>query len=158
VPSNYYVPAQLRDAVERLQAHGVRIERLAQPATLPLEEFQIAASLSSPGDGSHRYLQCCNLLGHCFMQTGVPEVAVKWLTKGLNVPNISEEERMALTYELGAAYEQAGDLDHALESFTEVYGVNVSYRNVSDRLKMLKARLGDKARSAQKSEQTEMVN
>ena len=92
------------------------------------------------------------------MQTGVPELAVKWLTKGLNVPNISDEERMALTYELGAAYEQAGNLDHALESFTEVYGVNVSYRNVNDRLKMLKARLGDKARSAQKSEQTEMVN
>ena len=123
-----------------------------------LEEFQIAASLSSPSDGSPRYLQCCNLLGHCFMQTGVPELAVKWLTKGLNVPNISDEERMALTYELGAAYEQAGNLDHALESFTEVYGVNVSYRNVNDRLKMLKARLGDKARSAQKSEQTEMVN
>jgi tetratricopeptide (TPR) repeat protein len=123
-----------------------------------LEEFQIAASLTSPGDGSPRYLQCCNLLGHCFMQTGVPEVAVKWLTKGLNVPNISNEERIALTYELGAAYEQAGDLDHALESFTEVYGVNVSYRNVNDRLKMLKARLGDKLRSARKSEQSEMVN
>jgi len=123
-----------------------------------LEEFQVAASLTSPGDGSPRYLQCCNLLGHCFMQTGVPEVAVKWLTKGLNVPNISDEERIALTYELGAAYEQAGELDHALDSFTEVYGVNVSYRNVSDRLKMLKARSGDKLRSARKSEQTEMVN
>jgi tetratricopeptide (TPR) repeat protein len=123
-----------------------------------LEEFQIAASLTSPGDGSPRYLQCCNLLGHCFMQTGVPEVAVKWLTKGLNVPKITNEERIALTYELGAAYEQAGDLDHALESFTEVYGVNVSYRNVNERLKMLKARLGDKLRSARKSEQTEMVN
>jgi lipoprotein NlpI len=92
------------------------------------------------------------------MQTGVPEVAVKWLTKGLNVPNISEEERMALTYELGAAYEQAGDLDHALESFTEVYGVNVSYRNVNERLKMLKARAGEKMRSAEKTEQSEMVN
>jgi tetratricopeptide (TPR) repeat protein len=123
-----------------------------------LEEFQIAASLAAPADGTPRYLQCCNLLGHCFMQTGVPEVAVKWLTKGLNVPNISDEERMALTYELGAAYEQAGDLDHALESFTEVYGVNVSYRNVNDRLKMLKARLGEKIRSAQKAEQTELVN
>jgi tetratricopeptide (TPR) repeat protein len=123
-----------------------------------LEEFQIAASLTAPGDGSPRYLQCCNLLGHCFMQTGVPELAVKWLTKGLNVPNISSEERIALTYELGAAYEQAGDLDHALESFTEVYGVNVSYRNVNERLKMLKARLGDKLRGADKSEQTEMVN
>lgn len=123
-----------------------------------LEEFQIAASLTSPTDGSPRYLQCCNLLGHCFMQTGVPEVAVKWLAKGLNVPNISHEERIALTYELGAAYEQAGDLDHALESFTEVYGVNVSYRNVNERLKMLKTRSGDKIRSARKSEQTEMVN
>jgi tetratricopeptide (TPR) repeat protein len=97
-------------------------------------------------------------LGHCFMQTGVPEVAVKWLTKGLNAPNISDDERIALMYELGAAYEQAGDLDHALESFTEVYGVNVSYRNVNERLKMLKARLGEKTRSARKAEQTEMVN
>ncbi len=123
-----------------------------------LEEFQLAATLTSPGDGSPRYLQCCNLLGHCFMQTGVPEVAVKWLSKGLNVPNISDEERLALTYELGAAYEQAGDLDHALESFTEVYGVNVSYRNVNERLKMLKARAGEKMRSAQKAEQSEMVN
>ena len=123
-----------------------------------LEEFQIASTLTTPGDGSPRYLQCCNLLGHCFMQTGVPEVAVKWLTKGLNVPNISDEERMALTYELGAAYEQAGDLDHALESFTEVYGVNVSYRNVNERLKMLKARAGEKMRSAEKTEQSEMVN
>ena len=123
-----------------------------------LEEFQIAASLVAPADGSRRYLQCCNLLGHCFMQTGVPEVAVKWLTKGLNAPNISDDERIALMYELGAAYEQAGDLDHALESFTEVYGVNVSYRNVNERLKMLKARLGEKIRSARKAEQTEMVN
>jgi tetratricopeptide (TPR) repeat protein len=123
-----------------------------------LEEFQIAATLTAPGDGSPRYLQCCNLLGHCFMQTGVPEVAVKWLTKGLNVPNISDEERIALTYELGAAYEQAGDLDHALDSFTEVYGVNVSYRNVNERLKMLKARAGEKMRSAQKAEQSELVN
>jgi hypothetical protein len=49
-------------------------------------------------------------------------------------------------------------LDHALESFTEVYGANVSYRNVNERLKMLKARLGEKIRSARKAEQTEMVN
>jgi len=123
-----------------------------------LEEFQVAASLTSPKDGTPRYLQCCNLLAHCFMQTGVPEVAVKWLTKGLNVPQISEEERMALTYELGAAHEQAGDLDHALESYTEVYGVNVSYRNVNERLKMLKARVGERDRSARKAEQSEMVN
>src|SRR6185436_17309316 len=36
-----------------------------------LEEFQIAVNLSAPGDGTPRFLQCCNLLGHCFMRTGV---------------------------------------------------------------------------------------
>ena len=44
VPATYYVPAELREAVERLQAHGVRLERLTQPATLPLEEFQIEST------------------------------------------------------------------------------------------------------------------
>jgi tetratricopeptide (TPR) repeat protein len=110
-----------------------------------LEEFQTAANLTSPADGTGRYLQCCNLLGHCFVQTGAPEVAVKWFAKGLSAANVSDEERMALTYEIGAAYEQAGDLHHALESFTEVYGNNVSYRNVNERVKTLKTRLGDKS-------------
>lgn len=109
-----------------------------------LEEFQLAANLSSPSDGTSRYLQCCNLLGHCFVRTGSPEVAVKWFAKGLSAANVSNEERMALTYEMGAAYEQAGDLHRALESFTEVYGNNVSYRNVSERVKTLKALMGEK--------------
>lgn len=108
-----------------------------------LEEFQIAVNLTAPGDGTSRYLQCCNLLGHCFMQTGVPELAVKWFMKGLNTPAINEDERTALNYEIAAAYEQAGDLNRALEFFTEVYGVNVSFRSVNDRLRTVKARLAE---------------
>lgn len=110
-----------------------------------LEEFQIAVNLTSPADGTSRYLQCCNLLGHCFVQTGAPEVAVKWFAKGLSGANISAEERMALTYEMGAAYEQAGDLHRALDSFIEVYGNNVSYRSVNERVKTLKAMLAEKS-------------
>lgn len=109
-----------------------------------LEEFQIAANLSAPGDGTPRYLQCCNLLGHCFMRTGVPELAVKWFGKGLNAPGASDDERLALSYEIAVAHEHAGDLHRALEFLTEVYGINVSYRNVSERLRTLKATLGEK--------------
>lgn len=124
-----------------------------------LEEFQIAASLGAPGDGTPRYLQCCNLLGHCFMQTGVPELAVKWFSKGVNAPGATDEERMALSYETGAAYEQAGDLHRALEFFTEVYGINVSYRSVSERVRTLKARIAEKDGVASPSEKRrELVN
>jgi len=44
VPSSYYVPATLISAIERLRAHGIRLERLEQTSTLPLEEFRIATS------------------------------------------------------------------------------------------------------------------
>jgi tetratricopeptide (TPR) repeat protein len=105
-----------------------------------LEEFQVAAGMVAPDDGTPRYLQCCNLLGHCFMQKGVPQLAVKWFNKGFNTPTASEDERQALRYELAAAYEQVGDLPRAIDLFTEVYGINVSYRGVNERLRELKAR------------------
>src|SRR5437763_15191220 len=37
-----------------------------------VEEFQTAATMTTPGDGTPRYLQCCNLLGHCFMEKQMP--------------------------------------------------------------------------------------
>ncbi len=106
-----------------------------------LEEFQSAISLVSSDDGTPRYVQCCNLLAHCFMQKGVPQLAVKWLNKGLSAPNASEDERQALRFELAAAHEQAGDLNRAVDLFTEIYGVNVSYRGVNERLRALQSRL-----------------
>jgi len=41
VPSAYYIPAAFTVAIERLRAHGIRLETLDQPATLPVEEFRI---------------------------------------------------------------------------------------------------------------------
>ncbi len=104
-----------------------------------VEEFQTAASLVAPQDGTPRYLQCCNLLGHCFMQKGMPRLSVMWFKRGLEAPGHTEDEYQALRYELGTAYEKMGDLDNALDVFSEVYGVNVSYRGVADKLRGLQA-------------------
>jgi hypothetical protein len=85
------------------------------------------------------------MLGHCFVQKNMPRAAVLWFRKGLEAPGHSEDEYLALRYELGSAYEQLGDLSRAIDAFTEVYGVNVSYREVAERLKML-----EEKRSAQR--------
>jgi tetratricopeptide (TPR) repeat protein len=103
-----------------------------------VQEFQTAVNLVKPGDGTSRFLQCCNMLGHCFMQKGMPEAAVIWFKKGLSTPGHTEDEYQALRYELASAYEQLGDLKHAREFYTEVYGVDVSYREVADKLSQLK--------------------
>ncbi len=108
-----------------------------------LEEFQVAVSMVTPGDGTPRFLQCCNLLGHCFMRNGVPQLALKWFSDGLNAAGASEDERQALRYELAAAHEHVGELDRAIALFTEVYGKNVSYRGVNERLRALQQRAGE---------------
>ncbi|MCA1568423.1 MAG: tetratricopeptide repeat protein [Acidobacteria bacterium] len=102
-----------------------------------VEELQAAIALAAPQDGTPRYLQCCNLLGHCFMQKDMPRPAAMWFKKGLDAPGHTEDEYQALRYELGAAYEQMGDLERAIEVFSEVYGTDVNYRGVAARLRDL---------------------
>jgi tetratricopeptide (TPR) repeat protein len=102
-----------------------------------IQEFQTAANLAKPSDGTSRYLQCCNMLGHCFVHKGMPRAAVLWFKKGLEAPGQAEDEYKALRYELGLAYQQMGETNRALEIFTEVYGVDVSYRDVADKLQEL---------------------
>ena len=102
-----------------------------------IQEFQTAANLTRPGDGTSRYLQCCNMLGHCFVHKGMPRAAVLWFKKGLEAPGHAEDEYKALRYELGSAYQEMGEIGRAIEIFTEVYGVDVSYRNIGDKLQEL---------------------
>jgi tetratricopeptide (TPR) repeat protein len=109
-----------------------------------IREFQTATGLTAPADGTARYFQCCNMLGHCFVQKGMPGAAVLWFKKGLDAPERTPDEYKALQYELGSAYEEMGDLRRALSVFTEVYGVDVGYRDVADKLSDLQLRIDQK--------------
>ena len=80
------------------------------------------------------------MLGHCFVEKGMPRAAVLWFKKGLDAPGRNPEEYKALQYELGSAYELMGDLTRAIGALTEVYGLDVGYRDVADRLQDLQAR------------------
>ena len=102
-----------------------------------VEEFQTAAAQAAPGDGTPRFLQCCNMLGHCFMEKGMPRPAALWFKKGLQAPGHTEDEYQAMRYDLGTAYEHMGDQARAIEVLSEVYAIDVSYRGVADRLREL---------------------
>ena len=47
VPTAYFVPANQKVALERLRAHGIRLERLDAPVNVPLQEFQVATSTAT---------------------------------------------------------------------------------------------------------------
>jgi tetratricopeptide (TPR) repeat protein len=105
-----------------------------------VEQFQKAIDLTAPDDGTPHHLECCNMLGHCLAQKGMPRAAVMWFKRALALPHITEDESQALRYDLASAYEQSGDIERAIDTFSEVYGVDVSYRGVAGRLRELQQR------------------
>ncbi len=48
VPSAYFIPPRLTEAVDRLRAHGVQLTPIASPANLAVEEFRIDSSTTAP--------------------------------------------------------------------------------------------------------------
>ena len=96
-----------------------------------IAEFQLAAKDEA------RLLECASMLGICFLEKGMPKLAVKWFEKGLSAPGRNEEEYQGLRYDLASALEQAGETERALALFTELYGQDASFRDVADKLRQL---------------------
>jgi pilus assembly protein FimV len=84
-------------------------------------------------------MQTYTWLAQCFLDKGVPEAAIRWYERALKLSDLDEDTRIALHYELASAYETAADKPAALNHYMEVYGSNIDYRDVSERIKALKS-------------------
>jgi tetratricopeptide (TPR) repeat protein len=102
-------------------------------------EFQMAFRMAGMEDLKGDYIHCCHMLGVCFKRKQLPKVAIMWFQRGLRIPSRSEDEYQALRYEIGLCYEELAEVDKAIDAFMEVYGTDVSYRQVSEKLKQLQA-------------------
>ncbi len=94
-------------------------------------EFQLAAK--SPA----HLVSCCSMLGLCFLDKGLPELAVKWYRRGLQTPGVGEEDAAGLLYDLGNVQMELGENDAAYRTFVELYGINTNYRDVVAKLEEL---------------------
>ena len=84
-------------------------------------------------------IQALTWLAQCLVDKGAPEAAVRWYQKALQLPGLDSGSRCSVYYDLGAAYQAAGDNKAALTNFMEVYGSNIDFRDVASRIKTLKA-------------------
>ncbi len=104
-----------------------------------IREFQDAINLVKMNDGTRRFFQCSNLLGHCFLDKEMPNLAVIWYRRSLEVADLKEEEKHALYYEIGNALEAGGEISNSFHYFEKLYAEDVNYRDVSRRLENLRA-------------------
>jgi tetratricopeptide (TPR) repeat protein len=94
-------------------------------------EFQLASK--SPG----HLVSCCSMLGLCFLDKGLPQLAIKWYQRGLAAPSVSEEDSLGLLYDLGNVYLSVGDTPSAYRTYVELYGINSNYRDVVAKIEEL---------------------
>jgi tetratricopeptide (TPR) repeat protein len=104
-----------------------------------IAELQKVCSSVERGHPFSQLVQTYTWLAQCFLDKNVPEAAVRWYEKALTVPGLNPESRVAIHYELGSACETAQDKKAALKHFTEVYGANIDYRDVAERIQALKS-------------------
>ena len=104
-----------------------------------IAELQKVCSSIERGKAFAQPVQTYTWLAQCFIDKGVPEAAIRWYEKALSIPGLDEDARVAINYELGSACETAMDKPAALRYFTGVYGTNIDYRDVAERIQALKS-------------------
>src|SRR5258708_5756619 len=102
-------------------------------------ELQKTCQAVDRGHPFPQVMQTYTWLAQCFLDKGVPQAAIRSYLKALHSAGIDQDTRTALYYQLASAHETAGDKPAALKNFMEVYGRNIDYRDVAERIKPLKS-------------------
>jgi tetratricopeptide (TPR) repeat protein len=101
-----------------------------------VHEFEIA--MEAPG----RRAVCLHMLGLCELDLGRPAAAVPRLEQALAASDLPEDEKLALHFDLGRAFEAQGDVARARARYEAVHAVDPGFMEVAERLAELER--GDK--------------
>ena len=99
--------------------------------TEAIKEFQIASR------SEQIQIKSIEMIGHCFLMQNNPRLAVKQLLRGLELVKVTNADNLGVHYNLGLAYEMLGDLEKAREQYEEVYIVDISFRDIAEKMKKL---------------------
>ncbi|MFO8026129.1 MAG: tetratricopeptide repeat protein [Opitutales bacterium] len=74
------------------------------------------------------------LLGKAYLKKGFHDMAAEQLQVAKSeIPGVNEQKKDVL-YQLGQAYEQQGDMEKAIVEYKTLYGADISYRDVAQKI------------------------
>ncbi|MEJ2695614.1 MAG: tetratricopeptide repeat protein [Candidatus Sulfobium sp.] len=102
-----------------------------------IKEFQLSRN------DAKRFIQSSTMLGVCYMEKSLYPLAIETLQNVIGSVTQEEESYWPIKYDLASAYEKNGQLSEALALYTEVYGWDAGFRDVSQKINDIKTRLGE---------------
>ncbi|HSU53265.1 MAG TPA: tetratricopeptide repeat protein [Candidatus Dormibacteraeota bacterium] len=82
----------------------------------------------------HRKAKAMSYLGQCYARRNMNDLAVRTFEASLKEKLIWDDEKKEIAYNLGVTLEKMGKRDEAKHQFEEIYGVDSSFRDVSQKM------------------------
>ncbi len=79
-------------------------------------------------------LKAMNLLGRCYRELGMLDLAAKQLHDAAREMTVMDVVKKEIVYNLGLVYEQMGDLGKYIEAMKQIYETDYGYRDVAARV------------------------
>jgi tetratricopeptide (TPR) repeat protein len=151
-PADENLKRQLADALQKQKRFVVQefTERVAQHPTDLALRFKLGQALfdneevdkaitefqSAIADPKVRG-QARHLLGQCFAKKGQYDLAVRQFKMCLEGSTVINDQTKPIYYDIGCACEAQDDIQGALDAFKKIYEVDITYRDVANRISAL---------------------
>lgn len=96
--------------------------------TEAMKEFQKAQG------NPHRRIQALSYLGQCFARRGINDLAATTFQDAIKEKVVFDDEKKELIYLLGCVYEKMAKREEAIAQFKLIYGVDVGYKDVAEKI------------------------
>jgi len=98
------------------------------------------------------------MLSICYIEKGLYPLAIDILKSALEKIEDRDESYWAMKYDLAEAYEKNGNLREALDSYTEVYGWNSKFRDVSVKMSQISALITEQTEKGKPKEKKDRIS
>ncbi len=96
-------------------------------------EFQLSIK------GPDYFFDSASMLAICFQEKGMYKSAIAQLENVISDPRCDGKRSLAIKYDLGMLYEMANMPEAAMDKLSEVYSVDITFRDVARKMEQLKS-------------------
>jgi tetratricopeptide (TPR) repeat protein len=126
--------ADARARVERnptdLQLHFELGEHLVSAARFREAVPELQRARQNP----HARLKAMNLLGRCYSELGMFDLAARQLEEAAKEILVMDAMKKEIVYNLGSVYERMGEREKSLDCMKQIYETDYGYRDVAERV------------------------
>ena len=134
------------DARQRLDRNPTDLQlryELGEHLTNAGEYREALPELQRARQNPNARLKAMNLLGRCYRELGMLDLAVKQLEDAAREMMAMDAVKKEIVYDLGLVYEQIGDSPKYLDAMKKIYEADYGYRDVAARVESSYGSIGE---------------